>query len=71
MEMKLGVYESLIQKSTDWNFDSDGDAKLLEKEMCDFMVTNHGIGLAANQIGLTKRVFTIGNYNLLLYSILR
>ena len=29
--------------------------------MCDFMIANHGIGLAANQIGLTKRVFVMGS----------
>jgi len=64
MEMKLGVHESLIHQSTNWDFEIDGDAKLLEKEMCDFMVANHGIGLAANQIGLTKRVFVMGNGNI-------
>lgn len=64
MEMKLGAHESLIQSSTDWNFESDGDAVLLEKEMCDFMVASHGIGLAANQVGLTKRVFVMGNHHI-------
>lgn len=62
--MKLGVHESLIQKSIEWDFNSDGDAKILEKEMCEFMTANHGIGLAANQIGLTKRVFAIGNHSI-------
>lgn len=62
--MKLGAHESLIQQSTPWVFDTDGDAKILEKEMCEFMIANHGIGLAANQIGLTKRVFVMGNRNI-------
>lgn len=61
MEMKLGVHESLIQKSQDWDFNNDGDAKILEKTMSEFMLENHGIGLAANQIGLTKRVFVLGS----------
>ena len=61
MEFKLGPQESLIQVSTPWEFGVDGDAKLLEEQMCDFMVANHGIGLAANQIGLTKRVFVMGS----------
>ncbi len=65
MEMKLGVHESLIQQSLDWDFSIDGDAKQIESEMCNFMINNHGIGLAANQIGITKRVFTLGNSNIL------
>ena len=64
MEFKLGPYETLIQISTPWDFDKDGDAKVLEKNMCDFMITNHGIGLAANQIGLAKRIFVIGSNNI-------
>lgn len=64
MEMKLGAHQSLIQKSLDWNFSLDGDAKQVETEMCNFMMNNHGIGLAANQIGITKRVFVLGNDNI-------
>lgn len=64
MEFKLGPHESLTQVSTPWVFGVDGDAVTLEKAMCEFMVTNHGIGLAANQIGLTKRVFVMGSNNI-------
>jgi peptide deformylase len=64
MEFKLGPHESLTQVSTPWVFEQDGDAVELEKTMCEFMVEQHGIGLAANQIGLTKRVFVIGSYNI-------
>ena len=61
MEFKLGPHDSLIQPSTDWEFDVDGDAEQLEKDMIEFMLANRGIGLAANQIGLTKRVFVMGS----------
>jgi len=61
MEFRLGAHESLIQLSKDWNFSEDGDAKELEQKMIKFMLMNNGIGLAANQLGLTKRVFVMGS----------
>lgn len=64
MEFKLGPHQSLVMPSTPWEFAVDGDACQLEKDMCEFMVANHGIGLAANQIGITKQVFTIGSNNI-------
>ena len=64
MEFKLGPHESLTQTSTSWVFGVDEDAAVLEKAMCDFMLSNRGIGLAANQIGITKRVFVMGSYNI-------
>jgi peptide deformylase len=64
MTFKLGPHESLTQSSTPWEFGKDGDAELLEKAMCEFMTESHGIGLAANQVGLTKRVFVMGSYNI-------
>jgi len=64
MEFKLGPHESLVEKSTPWNFATDGDAEQLEKDMIDFMISAKGIGLAANQIGMTKQVFIIGSNNI-------
>ena len=64
MEFKLGPHESLVEKSTPWNFATDGDAEQLENDMIDFMISAKGIGLAANQIGMTKQVFVIGNNNI-------
>lgn len=61
MNYKLGPHESLVQISTPWDFNTDGDAKQLEKDMIEFMTSTFGIGLAANQIGLTKRVFVMGS----------
>ena len=61
MNFKLGAHDSLTQVSTDWDFSIDGDARQLEMDMIDFMIANNGIGLAANQIGITKRVFVMGS----------
>ena len=64
MEFKLGPHDSLVEKSTLWDFTTDGDAVALEEAMCKFMIEAKGIGLAANQIGLTKRVFVMGSYGI-------
>lgn len=67
MEFKLGPHESLAQASTEWVFDSEESkiqARELENAMIDFMVAHKGIGLAANQVGITKRVFTMGSNNI-------
>jgi peptide deformylase len=64
MEFKLGPQPSLTETSAPWNFSEDSDAEELESAMIDFMIKNRGIGLAANQIGLTKRVFVMGSYNI-------
>ena len=49
----------LKQVANNWNFDTDTNAKELEVDMVQAMVVNKGRGLAANQIGLLKRVFAI------------
>lgn len=64
MVFELGPHETLAQVSTDWNFDTDQNAVDLEKQMIEFMLDNNGIGLAANQIGLTKNVFVLGSKNI-------
>jgi peptide deformylase len=61
MEFKLGPHNSLVEKSDPWDFSKDGDGEQIEKDMIDFMLNNNGIGLAANQIGITKRVFVMGS----------
>lgn len=37
------------------------DPAVLKEEMIDFMLSNKGIGLAANQIGLDAKVFVFGD----------
>ena len=61
MEFKLGPHETLIQVSEPWNFETDGDAAQLESDMINFMEEHFGIGLAANQIGIARRVFVMGS----------
>jgi peptide deformylase len=64
MEFKLGPHDTLVQSSTPWDFAVDSNAEQLEKDMCNFMIAAGGIGLAANQIGLAKRVFVMGSNNI-------
>lgn len=64
MNYNLGPHESLVQISTPWDFEKDEDAVQLEQTMIEFMKQNHGIGLAANQLGITKRVFVMGSDNI-------
>ena len=63
-KFKLGQHDSLYQTSEPWDFSKDGNAVQLEKDMCEFMIESKGIGLAANQIGLLKRVFVMGSTNI-------
>jgi peptide deformylase len=64
MEFKLGPHDTLVQSSTPWDFSADNNAEQLEAAMCDFMISAGGIGLAANQVGLAKRVFVMGSNNI-------
>ena len=57
-------HETLSQKSSPWT-DTDriegyDDIEKFESEFLKLMVNEHGMGLAANQIGITKRFFCIG-----------
>ena len=49
----------LKQRAEDWDFNLDTGADQIEKEMIELMGTFKAIGLAANQVGLLKRVFVI------------
>lgn len=64
MEFKLGPHNTLTELSSDWEFGKDGDAKQLEDALINFMLENNGIGLAANQIGISKRIFVMGSKNI-------
>jgi peptide deformylase len=48
--------------STDWDFIDDPQE--ITKILIDNMINNNGIGLAANQIGMDKRIFVIGSENM-------
>jgi len=61
MQFSLEHTPALKTKSVDWDFSADKDAEILEQEMIKFMLAEKGIGLAANQIGIEKRVFVMGH----------
>ena len=65
MEFDLKNRSALDIVSTDWLFAEDADAEKLAFDMIKYMQSNRGIGLAANQIGMTKRVFVMGAENIL------
>lgn len=53
--------EILRKVAEPWDFSTDGDVNDLTKNMMKTMMENNGIGLAAPQIGLSKRIFVMGN----------
>ena len=58
-------HETLLQTSTAWT-DTDSiqgyaDKEKFESDMIKLMLDERGMGLAANQIGITKRFFAIGH----------
>ena len=63
MDYKLGTHDTLKQKSSEWIFEDISESILLETSMIDFMTASRGIGLAANQIGLSKRIFVMGGFD--------
>ena len=58
-------HETLLQVSTPWTkedgIDGYSDIERFESDMLMLMKIQNGIGLAANQIGITKRFFAIGS----------
>lgn len=46
-----------------WDFEKDGSPEELVKEMTKLMFIHNGIGLAAPQCGLSKRIFIMGNHD--------
>jgi peptide deformylase len=58
-------HETLLQTSTPWTADDSiegyDDLERFETDMIRLMLDEKGMGLAANQIGITKRFFAIGH----------
>ena len=64
LDYKLGLHKALNESSEVWDFDKkELDTEKLEFDMCNFMLNHNGIGLAANQLNIKKRVFAIGSKN--------
>ena len=51
----------LKQIAEPWDFEKDGDPNELIREMVKLMFASQGIGLAATQCGILKRVLVMGN----------
>lgn len=62
-ELKYAPYDLLSQKVEPFDF-SKQDPEKIEKDMIEVMQMHHGVGLAANQIGLNSRVFVAGSDNI-------
>jgi|TARA_B100000902_G_scaffold399628_1_gene471434 peptide deformylase len=61
LDYKLGLHQALNETSEVWDFEKEElDPEKLEFDMCNFMLNHNGIGLAANQLNIKKRVFAIG-----------
>ena len=58
-------HETLMQTSTAWTetdtIQGYDDKEKFEQDMIKLMLDENGLGLAANQIGITKRFFAIGH----------
>lgn len=54
--------EIIRNKSEEWDFEKDGDPTSLIKGMSKIMLLNGGIGLAAPQVGISKRIFIMGTF---------
>tara|TARA_A100001011_G_scaffold19900_1_gene20244 strand:- start:9498 stop:9992 length:495 start_codon:yes stop_codon:yes gene_type:complete len=58
-------HEALLQTSTAWTeedtIDGYDNIELFERDLIMLMKMQNGLGLAANQIGITKRFFAIGH----------
>lgn len=63
--MKIKLLEEtdpfLKEVADPWDFEVDGDPSELILEMGKIMLINIGIGLAAMQVGVKKRLFIMGN----------
>lgn len=62
MELKLLAENDPILRNVSelWDFEKDGDPTNLVKAMTKVMFENNGIGLAAPQCGILKRVLIMG-----------
>ena len=58
-------HKTLNEVSSTWSHNDTiqgyDDIEKFEHDMIDLMLNEHGMGLAANQIGITKKFFAIGH----------
>jgi len=51
----------LSAPNENWDWDKDGEVAELAHDMLKLMFESYGVGLAAPQIGINKRIFVMGN----------
>jgi peptide deformylase len=62
LELLSENHPQLLEVSEEWNFRVDGSPEELVRTMSTFMTSNGGVGLAAPQLGIKKRIFIMGNF---------
>lgn len=62
LELLPEGHEQLLEVSDEWDFEVDGSPEELVRAMSKFMTDNGGVGLAAPQLGIKKRIFIMGNF---------
>lgn len=62
LELLPEGHPQLLEVCDEWDFEVDGSPEKLVKEMSIFMTNNGGVGLAAPQVGIKKRIFIMGNF---------
>ena len=66
LELLPEGHVQLLEVSEEWDFRIDGSPEELVKSMSKFMTDNGGVGLAAPQVGIKKRIFIMGNFTKLI-----
>ena len=62
LELLPEGHPQLLEVSEEWDFRFDGSPEELVRAMSKFMTDNGGVGLAAPQLGIKKRIFIMGNF---------
>lgn len=62
LELLTEGHPQLLEVCHEWDFDADGSPTQLVRQMSKFMTDNGGVGLAAPQVGIKKRLFIMGNF---------
>ena len=62
LELLPENHPQLLEVSEEWNFRIDGNPEEIVRAMSKCMSDNGGVGLAAPQLGIKKRIFIMGNF---------
>lgn len=62
LELLPEGHPQLLEVCDEWDFQADGSPEELVRAMSKFMTDNGGVGLAAPQVGIKKRLFIMGNF---------